>query len=170
MAVLILVPLLSCSPKIRTKPMSMPIGNDIARKSEARFLLPEGWRPMAPSTSRMEFLGPDRRSRIYIKAIESNNKLNCAEDSKKTAREVIESWGTRTKVVNQFSSANNVQFEMRRKDPPPTGETLWYRVLCKDQIIVIAYCAIPTPREKKMKASCQTVLKSIGVYLEEEED
>jgi hypothetical protein len=169
MAVLILMTLLiSCTPKIRTKPMSMPIGKDLAKKSEARFLLPGGWRPMAPSLSRMEFLGPDRRSRIYIKAIQSSNKLNCARENKKTVREVIESWGARTKVMNQSVFADSAEFELRRKDPQPGGETLWYRVLCKDKIVIIAYCAIPTPREKRMKASCQTVLESMGVYLAEE--
>src|SRR5512136_1022875 len=120
----------SCAhgPRKTTVVAQVPPGRDAV----VRISVPETWRPMAPSVSRIELVGPDRRSRIYLRALPAvKDPSRCAALTRQTAEDAISSWGSPpyTQAAAKVFGEDQAEFELRRIDPKPFGEVIWYRVI-----------------------------------------
>jgi len=154
----------SCThaPPKTTVVAQVPAGRDAV----VRISVPESWRPMAPSASRVELVGPDRRSRVYLRALPAaKDPARCATLTRQTAEDAISSWGSPpyTQATAKVFGEDQAEFELRRVDPKPFGEVIWYRVICRSAAIAIASCAALQPRESAMKPICREILDSVEV-------
>lgn len=157
-----------CVRSVATRPVQLPVALEALGPESAvvKMAVPQGWTPLAPSPARAEFVGPDRRSRIYLRAMPASPKTQrCDKLARSYAAEVIESWGgpPRTQVVEKKAFEAGVDFELLRQDPKPLGERIWSRVVCKSGVLAVVSCAGPAPREPALRVLCGDVLASLEV-------
>ncbi len=139
-----------------------PAGSEVV----VRLDVPADWRPLAPSPSRAEFLAPDNRSSVYVRAMPAEADVKrCPTLARQYASEFIEAWGRppRTRVAKKISSAETVDFELRRVDPKPYGQVIWARVLCREGALAITSCTVPTPREQELRPRCRDIVESLQI-------
>lgn len=159
----------SCTHPARTTTLHVPV--EMRRSSSGsaplvRISVPADWRPMAPSLTRLELLGPDHRSRLYLRSASAQGASGgCSALARKSAEDVVTSWGKppRTRVLRKAILEDQVELELRRLEPEPAGELMWYRIVCRNQALAVASCTVPAPREQAMKRICRDVLDSIDV-------
>jgi hypothetical protein len=145
-------------------PVQGPSSSD--RDAVVRVNVPVDWRPLAPSPSRAEFLAPDNRSLVYIRAIPAKADIKrCPTLARQYASEFIEAWGgpPRTRVASKISSGDRVDFELRRLDPKPHGEVIWARVVCGEGALAITSCTVSTLREQTLRPRCRDIVDSLQV-------
>ena len=129
----------------------------------ARADIPWDWIALAPAPSRAEFMGPDRRSRVYVRAMAADKP--CPRLAREYAHEVIQSWGgpPRSRLVSRTNGGGEVDFELARTDPKPGGELVLGRVLCQDGALAIVSCAGPLPSESILRPLCMSMLNSLRI-------
>ena len=157
---------LSCAHNTKNVDIRVEGVGPAAHATRVRLEVPADWRPFVPSPERAEFLAPDRWSRVYLRGMPAKVDDNhCPALAQKYASEFIDAWGgpPRTRVASKASSAEGVDFELRRTDPKPRGEIIWGRVVCRQGALAIASCTVPTGQEVQLKRQCHAVLESLQV-------
>ena len=129
----------------------------------ARADIPWDWIALAPAPARAEFMGPDRRSRVYVRAMAADKP--CSRLAREYAHEVIQSWGgpPRSRLVSRNIQGGEVDFELARTDPKPLGELVLGRVLCEDGALAIVSCAGPVASESILRPLCMSMLNSLRI-------
>lgn len=128
--------------------------------------VPRDWIALAPSPARAEFMGPNHRARVYLRAMTAQSKnKSCDVLAKDYAREVIESWGgpPRTKLAHKTVTEGRVDFELHRSDPKPNGEIILSRVKCEDGALAVASCSGPAWVEAELRPACADILDSVRI-------
>jgi hypothetical protein len=155
---------LACAPAMRSVSLPVQILTTPGTYTQARIEVPKDWTPLAPSSSRAEFLAPDRRSRVYFRAMPGDaNPQRCAKLARDYASDSITMWGgpPATRVAHRRDVGDTVDFELRRRDPAPGGEVIWSRVVCRNNALAIASCTVPTPREAELREVCLHTLQTL---------
>jgi hypothetical protein len=158
--------LVSCVHANRSVEIPVQDLSSAGRDAVVRVNVPADWRPLVPSPSRAEFLAPDNRSLVYVRAVSAEADIKrCPTLARKYASEFIEAWGRppRTRVASKISSGETVDFELRRVDPEPHGEVIWARVVCREGALAITSCTVATPREQELKPQCRDIVESLQV-------
>jgi hypothetical protein len=158
--------LLSCAHATHT--VEIPVQGVAPTSPDAlvRVDVPADWRPLVPAPSRAEFLAPDQRSRVYLRAMPAEVEIKrCPALARRYATEFIDAWGgpPRTRVARKISSGDTVDFELHRTDPKPGGEIIWARVVCREGALAIASCTVPTQSEEQLKPRCRGILDSLQI-------
>ncbi|MFN0063811.1 MAG: hypothetical protein ACKVPX_15000 [Myxococcaceae bacterium] len=153
----------ACAPLTRSVVLEVP--NAPANSfAVARFQVPKSWVPFDAAPARAEFLGPDRRSRAYLRALPASQKPEkCERLVSRYADDVIDSWGgpPHTRVVRRENQKNEARFELRRTDPKPHGETIWSRIRCERGALAVASCTVPSRAHADVQDQCRNALGSL---------
>lgn len=174
LAIATLLTLTTCVHGSRAVAVEMPVQSvQVAGKDAVvRLQVPTDWRPLAPSAARAEFLGPDNRSRAYVRVMPAEKDArHCPALAKQYGQEYIRAWGgpPRTRVVQKTSVEDRYEFELRRVDPKPDGEVIWGRVVCREGALAIVSCTVPGTRAGELQSECQEIIDSLEIHAKRNE-
>jgi len=159
-----LVGLSGCRRGMRTVELPIHDKPDTAPVAVVRLEVPTDWRSLVPSASRLEYLAPDNKTRSYFRIMKgAQSEKECSAMARDYAKEVIGSWGPGTKVAAKEENGPVVDFEIKRSNPKPAGETIWSRVECRYGVLAIASCATGGSSPEPLKRRCTDIVSRFEV-------